>query len=197
LLRDLSTWLSEFYSHVVSAGVSSDPSKYGETQRVVVSVRAGRLVTELTNQFMPRMDKRAYPHLERALREARSSLVRIHRVASAPSPPTLAQTKDAEARCRRAHRRLLAAITPAPQRNAETADSYESGLPGRRSIAHLLLAEMEQRAKRGQLCLSLREEAQALLDWAANAHPNAPRVTLKTIENSCRAKFRSLKTAPK
>lgn len=76
------------------------------------------------------------------------------------------------------------------------AESLETstGLPGRPAKAkHLISDEMQRRANESRLCASLAQEAEALLDWLAVAHPTLPRPTQRTISNNIRADYRRLK----
>ena len=67
-----------------------------------------------------------------------------------------------------------------------------SGLPGRPTSMHLLLTEMKERHRRGDLHTSLAVEARHLSSWLEGAHPGSPRATPKTVENTIRNDFRTL-----
>ena len=74
---------------------------------------------------------------------------------------------------------------------ADDEDIYKSGAPGRPTSAHLVNEELQRRAAAGELCGTLASEAEHLSQWLAREHPKAPRMTPKTISNSCRNAFRS------
>ena len=69
-------------------------------------------------------------------------------------------------------------------------DRYTTGAPGRPTSAHLIEAEFERRTEAGETQASLRAEANALAAWLQQAHPGAPRMSWKTIENHIRVRFR-------
>jgi hypothetical protein len=68
---------------------------------------------------------------------------------------------------------------PAP----DPVDSYRTGGPGRPTAMHLVLKEHERRKATGELASTRRQQANDLLDWFINTHPDAPRLTAKTIFN--------------
>jgi hypothetical protein len=70
-----------------------------------------------------------------------------------------------------------------------------SGTPGRPTAMHLVQAEFDARCARGEVAASLTAEAQDLLNWLRRAHPSAPPLTPKTIQNNLRAAFRQYKEA--
>ena len=72
------------------------------------------------------------------------------------------------------------------------ADPYRTGLPGRRTIKHLIVCEFRSRVERGCHELSLKAEAQALETWARQMHPEAPTPRVKTIENQIRPDYNRL-----
>jgi hypothetical protein len=69
-------------------------------------------------------------------------------------------------------------------------DQYRTGLPGRPTIKHLIEHEFRRRADNGELCPTLKAKAQALCDWAARNHPEAPRSRSKTVMNYIREAYR-------
>jgi hypothetical protein len=70
---------------------------------------------------------------------------------------------------------------------------YSTGAPGRPSSKHLVKPELRRRAENGLLLSTLTEEAGHLSRWLEETHPGAPPMTQKTIENSLRALYHSLK----
>jgi hypothetical protein len=70
-----------------------------------------------------------------------------------------------------------------------------TGAPGRPTSIHLVEAEFEARCARNEVKASLAEEAEALAVWLRDEHPNAPRLTAKTIKNNLRAAYRQHKEA--
>jgi len=78
--------------------------------------------------------------------------------------------------------------------NPPTAEEYRTGVPGRPTSKHLIEMEFNERAERKETKDRLRQEAIALSEWSAKAHPKAPELTTKTIENNLRHRFHSLKS---
>jgi hypothetical protein len=70
-----------------------------------------------------------------------------------------------------------------------------SGAPGRPTSMHLVQAEFDARCARGEVAASLTKEAEDLAEWLKRAHPSAPPVTPKTIQNNLRGAFRQYKDA--
>lgn len=68
---------------------------------------------------------------------------------------------------------------------------------GRPTSRHLVMAELEHRGKEDELKMTLREEAEHLMNWLSDAHPDAVPIKRKTIENYARKRFRAMKEAPK
>jgi hypothetical protein len=68
-----------------------------------------------------------------------------------------------------------------------------SGAPGRPSVMHLVVREFERRCAAGELEEGVAEQSRVLAQWLLDAHPNAKRLTPKTIENNIRAGFRRAK----
>ena len=70
-------------------------------------------------------------------------------------------------------------------------EQHKTGLPGRPTIAHLVLEEFRCRVKSGQCKDTLAAEARALHDWAATKHKMAPTPKARSIENQIRAEYRT------
>jgi hypothetical protein len=83
-------------------------------------------------------------------------------------------------------------IPPAGSATTEHADPYHTGLPGRPTIAHLIVAELRRRIAAGECEATANAEAKALQKWASSAHPNARTPTEKTIENRIRSPYNTL-----
>ena len=77
----------------------------------------------------------------------------------------------------------------------EPAAPRRTGAPGRPTSIHLVEAEFEARCAHNEVKASLAEEAEALAAWLRDEHPNAPRLTAKTIKNNLRAAYRQHKEA--
>ena len=67
---------------------------------------------------------------------------------------------------------------------------YVSGAPGRPTSMNLIRQEFEARFSRGDSAGSITQEAAALADWLAKAHPEATCITAKTIKNQLADQFR-------
>ncbi len=77
---------------------------------------------------------------------------------------------------------------------------YRTGASGRPTSKHLVDTELQRRAATGSLLPSLKREAESLEQWLKKEHPDAPRMTAKTIENSFRHFYNALRvsgSAPK
>jgi hypothetical protein len=72
-----------------------------------------------------------------------------------------------------------------------TIEQYKTGLPGRPTIAHLIVEEFRGRVKSGQCKNTLAAEARALRDWAAAEHGLAPTPSPRAIENQIRGEYRA------
>jgi hypothetical protein len=70
-----------------------------------------------------------------------------------------------------------------------------TGAPGRPSSMHLVVAEFARRCREFEILPSLRAEAERLEAWFKGNHPNAPRPTVRTIENRIRHEYRRAKHA--
>jgi hypothetical protein len=89
--------------------------------------------------------------------------------------------------------RTTAAVLPSDDARVETnAVTYSSGAPGRRTSAHLVEPEMCRRFAAGEQARSLRAEAEHLSEWLRAAHPEAARMTAKTIQNRFGGLYRRL-----
>ena len=73
---------------------------------------------------------------------------------------------------------------------------YRTGLPGKPSIRHLILGELERRVKAGNLKPILAHEAKALREWAESTHPKAPTPGVRAIENMIRGEYRKIVRRP-
>jgi hypothetical protein len=74
-----------------------------------------------------------------------------------------------------------------------SATPHRTGFAGRPSAKHLVAAEMERRAKSGELKSSMRKEAKELADWYAATHPEGPSTSDGAIRNSLAHLHRRLK----
>jgi hypothetical protein len=73
---------------------------------------------------------------------------------------------------------------------------YKSGFAGRPSLKDYFIQEMERRASEGEMRNSLNKEAEALREWAKEAHPNfIPTPKISTIKNGIRERHRELKSS--
>src|SRR5262249_50323904 len=70
-----------------------------------------------------------------------------------------------------------------------TVDPYKTGLPGRPSIAHKIMAEFKCRGGAGETLTSICAEAGTLREWALTHHPDAPTPTRRSIENLIRTQY--------
>lgn len=68
----------------------------------------------------------------------------------------------------------------------ETSQSYRTGAEGRPSSKNLVVAQYERRTAVGNRGPSLRSDAEALRAWLCDTHPEAPPMTIGTIENRIR-----------
>jgi hypothetical protein len=73
------------------------------------------------------------------------------------------------------------------------ADVFRTGAPGRPTPIHLIVAEHRRRLDSGEAEITTTAEAKHLADWLKLAHPNAPPLTPKTIQNRIRAEHRAAK----
>ena len=78
--------------------------------------------------------------------------------------------------------------------NNGPADQYKTGLAGRPTIKHHILAKLRRRAEAGETADTNKEEAEALREWAAKKHPEAPTPAQGTTQNHIRIAFKKLKT---
>jgi hypothetical protein len=69
---------------------------------------------------------------------------------------------------------------------AQPPDPYNTGLPGRPTIGHIIRAEFLRRADAGIALRILTAEARELNAWVKQNHPKGPVATAKTIENHIR-----------
>jgi hypothetical protein len=75
----------------------------------------------------------------------------------------------------------------------ETPDPYQTGLPGRPTIAHLIDAEFQRRVRARETLTSISAEANALREWALTHHPAAPTPKPRSIENQIRSQYSRIK----
>ena len=68
--------------------------------------------------------------------------------------------------------------------------AIRTGAPGRPTSMHLVKAEHAGRWDRGDVENTVKAQAEALSSWLSNAHPLAPPLTAKTIENGIRDDYR-------
>ena len=77
-------------------------------------------------------------------------------------------------------------------------DPYSTGVPGRRTVIHLIEQELRRRLSDGKVLTTITSESEYLSSWAAEQHPEAPRVTAKTIRNRLAGVYRAgMPTRPK
>jgi hypothetical protein len=77
--------------------------------------------------------------------------------------------------------------------SGETVRSVRSGAPGRPTPMHLVRAEHRRRRESGEVESSVTAEAEQLARWLQERHPDAPRLTPKTIANNIRAEHNAWK----
>ena len=77
--------------------------------------------------------------------------------------------------------------------NSTTPLATKTGAPGRPSSMHLVEREYRARGDRGDTKASIGEEAKVLSEWLRSTHPDAPRLTPKTIANRLRHEHRMRK----
>ncbi len=65
-------------------------------------------------------------------------------------------------------------------------DPFRSGMPGRTTAKHKIVAEFQRRVSANQALPSLAAEARELLNWLLRTYPEAPRTSARTIENQLR-----------
>jgi hypothetical protein len=70
---------------------------------------------------------------------------------------------------------------------------FRTGAPGRPTPIHLIVAEHRRRLDNGKAEISVTAEAEHLAGWFKLAHPNAPPLAPKTIQNRIRAEHRAAK----
>jgi hypothetical protein len=68
-----------------------------------------------------------------------------------------------------------------------------TGAAGRPTSMHLVAAEMEKRAAEGTLLPKISKEASQLSEWVKSQYPTLPAPKPKTISNSLREKYWSLR----
>lgn len=65
-------------------------------------------------------------------------------------------------------------------------DPFRSGLPGRTTAKHKIVAEFQRRVASNEALPSLAAEARELCQWLLRAYPEAPPTSARTIENQLR-----------
>src|SRR5262245_8063027 len=70
-----------------------------------------------------------------------------------------------------------------------------ASFPGRPSIMRAIETEMRRRANAGHLAPQLRDEAQALQDWAKHTHADQQVPGVRAIENALRSVYRKFRGA--
>lgn len=83
-------------------------------------------------------------------------------------------------------------VWPAQAVAAAPVDPMRTGTAGRPTIKHFLIAEMENRARRGELDAKISREARALVAWAIDNLPGMPCPGARSLENAIRHRFRQL-----
>lgn len=71
---------------------------------------------------------------------------------------------------------------------------YRTGAAGRPTSKQLVQGELRRRAAAGPLQPQMSAEAVVLAEWLAREHPDAPRLTEKSIQNTLGAEYRELKS---
>ncbi len=84
-------------------------------------------------------------------------------------------------------------VTVWPGKLDKDAPILSTGAPGRPTSRHLVANELKRRALAGTLEPSLAKEARHLSAWLAAAHPEAPAMSQKSVENALRSDYKSLK----
>ncbi len=91
------------------------------------------------------------------------------------------------------HGQSSAPETPLSASGVKNHHIYQTGAPGRPTSIHLVKNELNRRATEGQVnTTSKRQEARSLSEWLKQAHPGAPAMTPKTIENQIGEMWREL-----
>jgi hypothetical protein len=65
-------------------------------------------------------------------------------------------------------------------------DPFHSGMPGRTTAKHKIVAEFKRRLASNEALSSLAGEARELSQWLLRAYPEAPLTSARTIENQIR-----------
>lgn len=68
-----------------------------------------------------------------------------------------------------------------------------SGVPGRPTSAHLVLAEMKRRSSQGSLETSLAAESRFLSNWLARHHADMPQAKPKAVQEAIRGRYWELR----
>jgi hypothetical protein len=75
----------------------------------------------------------------------------------------------------------------------EQAPPYRTGLPGKPTSWHLVEAECRRRHNDGERHPTTAEWARVLFEWLNTRHPDAARLTLKTLRSKLASLLRELK----
>jgi hypothetical protein len=81
--------------------------------------------------------------------------------------------------------------------NQDSSPSIQSGAPGRPTSMHLVVAELRSRLASGKAEVNVTAESEHLAEWLKATHPNAPKLTAKTIRNKIGTEYRKAKIRPK
>ncbi len=76
----------------------------------------------------------------------------------------------------------------------EPVEPAKTGVPGRPTSKHLVIAELAERARAGRLPPTLTGASRDLAYWLSTAHPAMPRMGEKAIANAIREEYRKLAT---
>ena len=71
-----------------------------------------------------------------------------------------------------------------------------TGAPGRPTSMHLVEGEFRRRCDAGEILSGVGQEAAHLAAWLRSAHPLAPPLTPKAIENNIRHEYRRVRSVP-
>jgi hypothetical protein len=83
-------------------------------------------------------------------------------------------------------------VWPPPVADDGSVVPTPSGAPGRPTSMQLVEGELSRRKDRNELKPGVGQEAIALLQWLGETHPDAVRLTVKTIKNRLSSKHRHL-----
>ncbi len=72
---------------------------------------------------------------------------------------------------------------------------YRTGAPGRPGSSHLIVEEFHRRRSSGQVEATLKQQADCLIEWLHQTHPEAVQLRPKTAQNVIRTLFRKAREA--